>query len=417
MLWLVMATIGVVLADRVRERCESHADSRAPRANTSSRFAPRSAPGSARLRRALLLEGLAVGLLGGLAGLAIAGGRLRLARGARAGRLCRGSARSRSTRKASPLALLVASLAGLGRRARRPRAWIRRATARRAPRRRPNVERGRGSAANPAIAGRRAGRVGRRRARLRRAWRFARPTRCVPSDPASPAPSECRRCGSRCAPARSRIRCTSRGGSSRSSTRSPRCPASRRRLRELDADGRVQPSWRHDRGRGPAARTSRGVRRFKSVSPGLFDAVGHAAVGRPRLVVGRSLRRPARRAGVREHGARALERARGRARQAAARTRAMRRWREVVGVVADVREDGLREPAPTTVYWPSLNAESATSALRDLRRAQQPRRHRGAESRDPSRPSGPWTRTCRSPGCARCEDIYDNPWRARRSRS
>jgi predicted lysophospholipase L1 biosynthesis ABC-type transport system permease subunit len=31
------------------------------------------------------------------------------------------------------------------------------------------------------------------------------------------------------------------------------------------------------------------------------------------------------------------------------------RWREVIGVVADVREDGLRAPAPTVVYWPSLS--------------------------------------------------------------
>jgi predicted lysophospholipase L1 biosynthesis ABC-type transport system permease subunit len=29
-------------------------------------------------------------------------------------------------------------------------------------------------------------------------------------------------------------------------------------------------------------------------------------------------------------------------------------WREVIGVVADVREDGLREPSPTTVYWPTF---------------------------------------------------------------
>src|SRR5262249_27314933 len=29
------------------------------------------------------------------------------------------------------------------------------------------------------------------------------------------------------------------------------------------------------------------------------------------------------------------------------------RWQEVIGVVQDVRENGVHAPAPTTVYWPS----------------------------------------------------------------
>ena len=32
-------------------------------------------------------------------------------------------------------------------------------------------------------------------------------------------------------------------------------------------------------------------------------------------------------------------------------------WREIVGVVGDVRDEGVRQPAPTTVYWPALMDE------------------------------------------------------------
>ncbi|HEU4619740.1 MAG TPA: ADOP family duplicated permease [Gammaproteobacteria bacterium] len=38
------------------------------------------------------------------------------------------------------------------------------------------------------------------------------------------------------------------------------------------------------------------------------------------------------------------------------------RWREIVGVVADVREDGVRQPAPTIVYLPSLRHVSSPQA-------------------------------------------------------
>ncbi len=96
-----------------------------------------------------------------------------------------------------------------------------------------------------------------------------------------------------------------------------------------------------------------GVRRVESVSPGFFETVGQ------RLVTGRDLSwidlydgRPA--VLVSENMARELwtqpEAAIGRR----LRVRGDDRWQEIVGVVADVREDGLREPAPTIVYWPSL---------------------------------------------------------------
>ncbi|MFZ0885097.1 MAG: hypothetical protein WAN14_16970 [Candidatus Acidiferrales bacterium] len=32
-------------------------------------------------------------------------------------------------------------------------------------------------------------------------------------------------------------------------------------------------------------------------------------------------------------------------------------WHEVIGVVQDVRENGVQEKAPETVYWPSLLSE------------------------------------------------------------
>jgi predicted permease len=37
-------------------------------------------------------------------------------------------------------------------------------------------------------------------------------------------------------------------------------------------------------------------------------------------------------------------------------------WREIIGVVADVREDGLREPAPSIVYWPTLMRQGSRAA-------------------------------------------------------
>jgi len=36
-------------------------------------------------------------------------------------------------------------------------------------------------------------------------------------------------------------------------------------------------------------------------------------------------------------------------------------WREIIGVVGDVREDGLRDPVPQTVYWPVLTRQGLAS--------------------------------------------------------
>ncbi|MEO5822072.1 MAG: ABC transporter permease, partial [Vicinamibacteraceae bacterium] len=42
-------------------------------------------------------------------------------------------------------------------------------------------------------------------------------------------------------------------------------------------------------------------------------------------------------------------------------------WSEVIGVVADIRHDGVDRPAPTTVYWPLRNTRSLTFMVRGPR--------------------------------------------------
>ncbi len=42
-------------------------------------------------------------------------------------------------------------------------------------------------------------------------------------------------------------------------------------------------------------------------------------------------------------------------------------WREIVGVVADTHDDGVSEPAPTSVYWPLLMSRFEGEDLRTQR--------------------------------------------------
>jgi predicted permease len=94
------------------------------------------------------------------------------------------------------------------------------------------------------------------------------------------------------------------------------------------------------------------IRTFKFVSPGLLAATG------TRLIAGRDLdwadlhtRRPV--ALVSENLARELW---GSASAALGKriheAGAEPRWREVIGVVENVRDDGVLKPSPKTVYWP-----------------------------------------------------------------
>jgi predicted permease len=96
-------------------------------------------------------------------------------------------------------------------------------------------------------------------------------------------------------------------------------------------------------------------RRYAFVSPGYFEALG------TRLIAGRSftwsdLEAGGRVAVISQNFAREIADD-----PAAALGRRVRlapfgqdAWREVIGVVQDVHQDGLHEPAPSSVYWPVL---------------------------------------------------------------
>ena len=44
-------------------------------------------------------------------------------------------------------------------------------------------------------------------------------------------------------------------------------------------------------------------------------------------------------------------------------------WREVIGVVEDVYDNGVHEPAPAVVYWPSMGESHYRAGTGDGRRA------------------------------------------------
>ena len=87
-------------------------------------------------------------------------------------------------------------------------------------------------------------------------------------------------------------------------------------------------------------------------------------------------------------------------------------WREVIGVIADLRDDGVDQKAPAIVYWPLIqnNFESRGTEI-DSQRGVSLSARRGQ-----ARPacceicasrSRVSIRICRSRPCGRCESIYD----------
>jgi putative ABC transport system permease protein len=95
------------------------------------------------------------------------------------------------------------------------------------------------------------------------------------------------------------------------------------------------------------------LRRFRFVAPGFFQTMG------TRLVAGRDLTWTDLYDGrnvtiISENMAREMWREPAAALGKRIREGMKDPWREIVGVVADVRHDGADQKAPTTVYWPAL---------------------------------------------------------------
>jgi predicted permease len=108
------------------------------------------------------------------------------------------------------------------------------------------------------------------------------------------------------------------------------------------------------------------IRRFKFISPGFLGALGTP------LVAGRDLtwaetyeKRPV--AIVSENFAREYWREPSAALGKQIRVGTTDDWREVIGVAKDIHDDGVNNPAPTTVYWP-LWRDNFEGQKEDVRR-------------------------------------------------
>ena len=95
------------------------------------------------------------------------------------------------------------------------------------------------------------------------------------------------------------------------------------------------------------------LRRYKSITPGFFQAMGHPLLAgrdltwtdieemRPVVLVSENLARELWGSPTAALGKRVRENPRG-------------VWREIVGVVGNERDNGVHRPAPTIVYWPMI---------------------------------------------------------------
>ena len=393
LLWLVMAAIGVVLLIACANVANLMLIRGAARQHELAIRAVLGA-GGARLRRASWLEGLAIGLLGGLAGLVIAGAALRVLVALAPPTLPRLAEIALDT-QVSALALAVASAAGL---------LVGLVVATRVD----------GSRLQEGLhAGGRTSSQGRAQQRVQRSLVVAQVALAV-------IVLVCAGLTLRTAEALRAVEPGFAGAEQvqtlRISLRANQMPDSVRAQRQqqivaaltalpgvttvgfagnmpmdefnlygdtIEVEGRpAEPS----------------VRRFKSVSPGLFDAVGISLLagrdfswadlndGRPAVLVSENMARelwatPAAALGKR------------------LRVAGRQGWQEVIGVVADVREDGLRAPSPTIVYWPTgiagvIAVRSSRAGTAELNREIQ----QAIWSVDPNLPVT-WVRTL--------QDIYD----------
>jgi len=126
----------------------------------------------------------------------------------------------------------------------------------------------------------------------------------------------------------------------------------------MTTSGWHDPIFTADR---PSAETLPAIRTFRFISPGFFETMG------TRIVAGRDLTWSDLYEGhmvvmVSENLARELWGEPSAALGKQIRETLNSRWREIVGVAADVREDGVDRTAPPIVYWPLLMANFQTSA-------------------------------------------------------
>jgi predicted permease len=108
------------------------------------------------------------------------------------------------------------------------------------------------------------------------------------------------------------------------------------------------------------------IRRFKFVSPGFFSALGTPIVaGRDFTWDDNYNKLPV---GIISEGfAREYWQTPANALGKRIRVTTKDDWREIVGVVADMHDDGVSEPAPTSVYWPVLMSHFEGDDLRTQR--------------------------------------------------